>query len=316
MYTRRAFGALGALAGISALGACSSSSTTAGSTSSAAPSGAASSAAAGGGSGSPVTLQFWTWATDIADVVAIWNKANPDIQVKVNSQSQGDALYTKLLTANKAGNPPDIAQVEYQALPSMITAGVPADISSAASTLKSHFDPSIYNLVSFGGALYGIPQDTAPMMLFYRKDLFAKYGLTVPTTWADYATTATQLRAKDPTKYLTTFSSGDPGWFSGLAAQAGGKWWKTSGTTWTVGIDDSPSKKVAAYWQGLVESGAIQGQPMYTPQWNKDLNDGTLISWPTAVWGAGVLEGIAPTTQGKWATAPLPTWTAGTRPRR
>lgn len=312
MYTRRTFGALSALAGLTALAGCSSSGSSSSPTASGSA-GASSAAAgsAGSGSGSPVTLQFWTWATNISQVVALWNKANPDIQVKVNSQSQGDALYTKLLTAAKAGNPPDMAQVEYQALPSMITAGVPADISSAASSLKSKFDPSIYNLVSFSGALYGIPQDTAPMLLLYRADLFTKYGLKVPTTWDEYATTAAQLRTKDPTKYLTTFSSGDPGWFSGLAAQAGAKWWSTSGTSWKVGIDDAPSKKVASYWQGLVESGAVQGQPMYTPQWNKDLNDGTLLSWPTAVWGPGVLEGIAPATKGKWASAPLPAWTAG-----
>jgi multiple sugar transport system substrate-binding protein len=50
---------------------------------------------------------------------------------------------------------------------------------------------------------------------------------------------------------------------------------------------------------------------MYTPEWNKALNDGTLIAWPSAVWAPGVLAGNAADTKGKWAMAPLPQWTAG-----
>ena len=55
---------------------------------------------------------------------------------------------------------------------------------------------------------------------------------------------------------------------------------------------------------------------MYTPQWNKQLNDGTLLAWPSAVWGPAVLEGIAPDTKGKWAMAPLPQWIGGRAGRR
>ena len=50
---------------------------------------------------------------------------------------------------------------------------------------------------------------------------------------------------------------------------------------------------------------------MYTPAWNKAMNDGTLLGWPSAVWAPGVLAGIAPSTKGKWAMAPLPEWDAG-----
>jgi multiple sugar transport system substrate-binding protein len=50
---------------------------------------------------------------------------------------------------------------------------------------------------------------------------------------------------------------------------------------------------------------------MYTPEWNKALNDGTLLAWPSAVWAPGVLAGNAADTKGKWAMAPLPQWSAG-----
>ena len=102
-------------------------------------------------------------------IVAIWNKANPDIQVQVQTQSGGDAELTKLLTAAKAGNPPDLAQVEYQVLPTLVSSNYLADISQYDGSLKSDFPAGNWNQVTLGSnALYGVPQDAAPMALFYR----------------------------------------------------------------------------------------------------------------------------------------------------
>ena len=56
-------------------------------------------------SGQKVKLTFWTWVPNMDKVVAIWNKAHPDIQVQVQVQAGGDAELTKLLTAAKAGQP-------------------------------------------------------------------------------------------------------------------------------------------------------------------------------------------------------------------
>jgi multiple sugar transport system substrate-binding protein len=268
-------------------------------------------------SGSPaaagaVNLTFWAWAPSIDKVVALWNQSHPDIHVELNTAAQGDALYTKLETAAKAGNPPDLAQVEYQALPTMVTKSIVADISKEAGALKSDFSDGIWSQVTLGtNGVYGIPQDSGPMMLYYRVDLFKQFGLTVPKTWDEFAQDAETLHQKDPKRYLTTFSSNDPGWFSGLAAQAGAKWWSLDGSTWKVDIDDTPTQKVAQYWDGLVSKGVIAKEPMYTPQWNKDLDSGTLLAWPSAIWGPGVLSSVAPHTKGDWAIAPMPQWNAG-----
>jgi multiple sugar transport system substrate-binding protein len=248
----------------------------------------------------------------IDKVVAQWNSGHPDIHVTVSKQAQGDDEVTKVLTANKAGNPPDLFQAEYQALPTLVSNNAAADIKKYAGSAESQFSPGVWSTITLGGsAVYAIPQDSGPMMLYYRQDVFAQMGLKVPTTWDEFAQVAKQVRQKDPKKYLTTFSAGDPGWFAGLAQQAGAQWFGVSGDTWSVHVDDAATKKVADYWGGLVASGDVQSQPMYTPEWNKALDDGTLIAWPSAVWGPGVLSGNAPSTTGKWAIAELPQWTAG-----
>jgi multiple sugar transport system substrate-binding protein len=34
--------------------------------------------------------------------------------------------------------------------------------------------------------VYAVPQDTGPMALYYRKDLFDAAGIAPPTTWEEY----------------------------------------------------------------------------------------------------------------------------------
>ncbi|MEV8373445.1 sugar ABC transporter substrate-binding protein [Kribbella sp. NPDC056861] len=258
-----------------------------------------------------VKLTFWTWAPNMDKVVAGWNAKHPEIQVTVNKQDGGDPAVTKLLTAIKAGSgAPDLMQAEYQKIPTLVSAEALADISKQLdSGVAGHFPESVWKSVTLGSdAVYAVPQDSGPMQFYYRADLFKQFGLTVPTTWEEYAQTAQKLHAADPKKYLGTFSANDPGWFAGLAQQAGASWWGIDGESWSVSVDDEPTLKVADYWGGLVESGVIDNKPMYTPEWNAALNNGTQVGWISAIWAPGVLAGNAAATKGKWAMAPLPQW--------
>jgi multiple sugar transport system substrate-binding protein len=259
-----------------------------------------------------VKLTFWTWAPNMDKVVATWNAAHPETQVTVNKQDGGDPAVTKLLTAIKAGSgAPDLMQAEYQKIPTLVSADALADISKNLDQgTAGHFPETVWKSVTLGtDAVYGVPQDSGPMMFYYRTDIFQQHGLQVPTTWDEYAQVARKLHAADPKKFLGTFSANDPGWFAGLAQQAGASWWSIDGDAWSVSIDDEPTLKVADYWGGLVADGVIDNKPMYTPEWNAALNNGSQVGWLSAIWAPGVLEGNAAATKGKWAMAPLPQWT-------
>lgn len=248
-------------------------------------------------------------------VVNLWNEGpgkKEQIKVTVKKQASGDTLVTKILTAHKAGKAPDLVQAEYQALPTLVSNDALADISKDVGDAKSRFADGVWQQTTLGtDAVYAVPQDIGPMMFYYREDLFKEYGLTVPTTWDEFADTARTLRKKSPKTDLTTFSANDSGLFAGLAQQAGAQWWTTSGDKWKVGISDDATKKVAEFWGGLVKEGAIDNQPMYTPAWNKALNTGKQIAWVSAVWAPGTLSTAAPDTKDKWAMAPLPQWSDG-----
>ncbi|MFF2050062.1 ABC transporter substrate-binding protein [Leifsonia sp. NPDC058194] len=263
-------------------------------------------------SGGKVTLSYVNWDGGMQAVVDEWNKANPDIQVKLTKPSgTGYTLYNKLITNNKAGTNPDVTEVEYQALPALIANKVVIPIDEYVGDLSSDFSKSTLAQVQFEGKTYGVPQNVCPMVFFYRKDIWDSLGLTPPKTWDEYAADAAKIHAADPSKFIGNFTAADPGWFAGLAQQAGANWWSASGDTWSVNINDAASKKVADYWSGLVDQGVVSPEPNWSAQWNTDMNNGTLVGWVGAQWAPNQLPSIAKDTAGKWEAVALPAWTAG-----
>lgn len=262
--------------------------------------------------GAAAELTFWAWAPGIAGVVEIWNDANPDVQVTVSEQGAGEEVVTKLLTASQAGHPPDLVQAEYQALTTLAARDAVTDLSAYTAEAEHAFNEGVWEQVTMGtDQVYAIPQDSGPMMLYYRSDLFDEFDLVVPATWDEFAEVGRQVRDERPDHRITSFSATDPGWFSGLAQQAGAAWWETEGDAWSVTVDDEPTLRVAEYWDELVSEDVVSGRPMYTPEWNAALNDGSLLTWPSAVWAPGVLAGNAEDTAGDWSMAPLPQWEEG-----
>ncbi|WP_260303564.1 ABC transporter substrate-binding protein [Rathayibacter sp. PhB127] len=258
-----------------------------------------------------MTLDLWSWAPSTQKVVDAWNAENPDVQIKYTDAGGGDDSSSKLLTASRAGNAPDLALVEYTTLPAMIVADVPADITEYVSDIQGDFTEGTWGQTTFDGKVYGIPQDVGPMSYTYRQDVFDSLGIAAPATWDDFRTAAQTIRTSDPDSVIAAIPPAEFGMFAGIAAQAGSQWWTVEDGTWTVGIADEKSLEVADYFQGLADDGLVSTDPLLTPEYDKKLNDGTMLSWPSALWAPGVLQSVAPDTAGKWATAPLPQWTAG-----
>ena len=279
-------------------------------------------AACGGGGGStsgstttssgPVNLTYWSWIGGMDKQVALFNQAHPNIHVTVQNVGSGTVEYDKLFTAIKANNEPDIAEVEFQTLPQFETTGSLVDLSKYnGNSVKDQFPAWMWNQVMLDNGLYAIPQDGGPMALFYREDIFKKYNLPVPTTWAQYADDAAKLHAADPKAYITHFNPQQGGQFTGFVWQNGGSLFGTSGQSWKVSINSPQAQQVAAYWQDLISKKLVKVEPDFTNGWYSDLQNGTLATWVSAAWGNGILKQNAPQTSGKWRVAPMPQWQAG-----
>ncbi|WP_374064173.1 ABC transporter substrate-binding protein [Streptomyces himalayensis] len=262
----------------------------------------------------PTQLTFWTWVPNIQEEVALFEKKYPAIKVKVVNAGQGVAHYTKLRTALKAGTgAPDVAQIEYQAIPTYTITNSLLNLAPyGASELKDQFVDWTWGQVSGpGGEVWAIPQDTGPMGMLYRKDIFDQHGIQVPTTWDEFAAAARTLHKADPDVYLTNLAANEPAAWHGLLWQAGAKPYATSGeSTLSISVDDAVSKKLGEYWGGLAKEGVISTDPDFTDGWYAGFNKGKYATWLTAAWGPGFLSGSAKSTAGKWRAAPLPQWDA------
>jgi multiple sugar transport system substrate-binding protein len=262
----------------------------------------------------PTELTFWTWVPDIEQEVALFEKKYPAVKVKVVNAGQGAPQYAKLRTAlQAAAGAPDVVQIEYQYVPTFTVTDSLLDLRPhGAAALKDRFVDWTWGQVTGpGGEIWAIPQDTGPMGMLYRQDIFDRHGIGVPKTWDEFAAAARELHTADPGVYLTNLAANAnaaAAWH-GLLWQAGAKpYGSSSKSDISIKVNDEASKKLAAYWGGLAKEGVIGVEPDFTDSWYAALNNGKYATWITAAWGPVFLSGSAKATAGKWRAAPLPQW--------
>ncbi|MGV9270815.1 ABC transporter substrate-binding protein [Kitasatospora sp. NPDC003701] len=263
--------------------------------------------------GKPVTLTFWGWAKGTKEVVAAFNASHPNIRITFEEIPAGNAGgYAKLSNAVKAGNAPDVFNVEYPQLPDFVSQGAVQDIGKlVGADLKAKYLPQATELTSLGGRTWALPLDAAPQAFYYRKDLFEKAGITPPKTWDEFRTTALKLKTAQPDARIATFFPDDPTTFEAMAWQSGARWFSTADDAWRADLTDAGTRKVAAYWQSLVDEDLVRVQPSFSQQWTASLQKGETAGYLGASWGGGVLKanlGTTPGVNGTWAVAPMPTW--------
>jgi multiple sugar transport system substrate-binding protein len=300
----KALAAAGAIGLATVLAACSSSGGSAGTT--AAGSGA--SAAATYTGSAVVNLSFWSWTLNSQAVVDEFNKTHSNIHVNFTKITGGPAGYSKIFDAFKAGNAPDVFNCEYDMLPEFVSEGLVQDISQYVNPQLQSALGAALPLTTLGGKTWAIPYDVEPTELWYRADLFKKYNLAVPTTWAQFQTEAQQLATADPGAKLAAVPTDDPLWLASLAEQAGAQWFSSASGSWKVNLTDASSEKVASYWQSLVDAKDVYAGPSSSPAYTAAFTNGQILSMIEPSYEGAYLKSSYPKEAGDWAVASLPNW--------
>ncbi|MCP6346939.1 hypothetical protein NL431_27950, partial [Klebsiella pneumoniae] len=86
-----------------------------------------------------------------------------------------------------------------------------------------------------------------------------------------------------------------PNFLAGLVRQAGGRWYDvTDSTVKVIMTQDAASRKVADFWQKLINEGSIPVHEGYTPQVYKQMNEDTLISELYGIWDTALIAQNVP----------------------
>ena len=261
-----------------------------------------------------VTITWWTWVVNADKLAAAFNRLYPNIHINIPTVGAGTSLYTKLTTALKAGTgAPDLAHIERHILPQYVYTGALSDITKYVEGYRSLYPDWVWDQVTFGGKIYAISTDVAPLELLYRKDVFDKYGLRVPKTWSEYEQLAAKLHSVAPDIFTSFWPGTGAGQcISALLWQRGVTPFEETPQGWVVAINTPAAKDVASYWVNMVKKGYLQETSWFSPTWISDLQKGKFATWVDGAWGPTYgLEPFLKGTSQQWRAAEVPQWKAG-----
>jgi N,N'-diacetylchitobiose transport system substrate-binding protein len=279
---------------------------------------------ASGNSGNTQAKDITVWLMNgsapdavIKRVNAQFNQAHPNTAVKIQIQ-QWDGIQEKTTTALASNNPPDVLEIGSTLVSKFADSGGLEDLSGKKADLGG--DSWLQGLTDAGtldGKLYGIPYYAGDRAVLYRKDLFAKAGITtLPTDRASFVAAMAKLQAKNGSdKQFSALYFPGQYWYAALpfiwdeggeiAVQDNGQW---------KGALDSPQSQaglsalkdiVTKYSKAPINGNENDNDPAVP------LGEGKAGMVIDAGWKVGTVEKAHPQLKGQIGVFPVPSKNSG-----
>jgi multiple sugar transport system substrate-binding protein len=262
----------------------------------------------------PASITVWAWTPGTEDAVKMFEKAHPNIKVKLQNVGQGPPHYRKVRTVLKSGRGlPDVIQMEFQYIPSFTLTKSLLDLTPyLPNNFLSNYPEWIQKQINFQGGIYGVPWDSGPLGLIYRKDLLDKAGIKTPIkTWDEFAQDAVKYHQANPKSYLVNLPGGQTGQWLALFWQNGARPFTTDPNNMKVDLTDPKIKQVTEFWDKLYQAGAISHDADFNDAWYQGFAKGKYAGWLSAAWGPIFLQDYTKSSKGEWRAQPLPQWQEG-----
>ena len=247
---------------------------------------AACSSGSSGGSGGTTTLKIITWVNPPA-VKAIntidteFHKKYPNINVKLQTAVNVNGPYETLLQQTVTSGSADIVTsvTQLQALPlhpsrSNETPWQYWSTNNAFAPLNGQpflkdYTPSALAAETFNGKTYGVVSGNYQEGVFYNKAVFAKYHLSVPTTYSQFLTVCKTLKSHGVQPLFTALGNVGPVYLQFIYYEAMVNLWypHAPNGNLAIGLENGSVKWTdPAFVQGMNEEKAIAQylEPNYT----------------------------------------------------
>ncbi|GAA0136808.1 extracellular solute-binding protein [Paenibacillus sp. YSY-4.3] len=266
-------------------------------------------------SGEKIELTFWSLGTtNYEELAKEYTKEHPNITVKFQNTSDQTAHHNNLTTALSANSgAPDIFMLEIAFMERYINAQDKFynlyDLG-AKDIEGDYLDWKWKQATSLDGSFQlGLPTDIGPTVVYYRTDLIEQAGLpkdpdelsAAIDTWDKFATVAKQFKEKTgkPFADLTDLV------YHGVRDQADGEIYFSKADGSFIGDKNPQVKKAYDFTVKGIQEGWIGNTLLWSPEWNKAINDGDFGVMLGPAWMAGTIRN-AQDSAGKWAIAQLP----------
>jgi raffinose/stachyose/melibiose transport system substrate-binding protein len=140
----------------------------------------------------PTSETYANWLIDE------WNKKNGDRVHVTGASVDGETYKTKQTIELSSDTPPDVFYSwEGGRAAEIIKGGFSADLSGYYKKYgwNKSLNPASVSLATFGGKQYFVPTEIGASVVWYRKDLYEKLGLSVPKTWDQLMANAAKAKA-------------------------------------------------------------------------------------------------------------------------
>jgi N,N'-diacetylchitobiose transport system substrate-binding protein len=221
-----------------------------------------SSEANGGGGDATADIRVWLNGTDTPQEARDWLKTtfedqNPGSTLTIEEQ-QWDGLVEKLTTSlSSDSETPDVVEVGNTQAPTFTTAGAFSDVTDQlAEWGGDDLLPGFVDGATVADKTYAVPYYAGSKYIFYRKDLFEKAGIEVPTTMDEFVQAAIDLKKANPEPAnFSGFWFPGQDWRNGAAFvwNAGGDLAVADGDTWNGDLSNPASLAGLETAQTLLE---------------------------------------------------------------
>ena len=171
----------------------------------------------------PLRLATWGGAGDdgeyfklIQQIYRDFERFNPEVRLRVEGVPGSQEYVSKLLLDHIAGSMPDIITLDASSAAVFIDNGTLLDLNPFIE--RDAFDlgafyPNVVDVARRGTALYAVPTDFTPMVMYCNTRLFHEAGVAVPSgrwTFEDFLNKAKALTHND--QFGFEFANWMPGW--------------------------------------------------------------------------------------------------------
>lgn len=258
-------------------------------------------------------LNVWAWSIAAASLeqrIPAFREMYPSVDININMSGSSTANLRLMLTLSSGAGAPDVSQIEIANAPRYGMTGRLTDLTEVASPYADRFVPASWANCALNGRIYAIPWDIGPCAVFYKRPVFARYGIDPEAieTWADYIAAGKKIveRSGGETKMLTLPASYVSTLFEILLQQNGGQVFDDQGR---IAIDSPQSREVMAVLESMITADITSNTAVFSQAFYTSLGTEAIASFPMAAWLGGFIKNYAPETSGEWGVFPLPALT-------